>query len=45
MQSSNFWPYFIFGVVVLHFVIGFGYLAYKMTRKSENDAKKDEKVI
>lgn len=34
MQASNFWSYVIFGIVVLHFVIGIGYLAYKMSSKN-----------
>ncbi len=39
MGNSDFWYYFIMAVVILHFVIGFGYLIYKLApRKSD---KKD----
>lgn len=43
MKDSNFWYYFIMIVVILHFVVGFGYLIYKLSpRKSD---KKNENVI
>ncbi|SOE22955.1 hypothetical protein SAMN06298216_3352 [Spirosomataceae bacterium TFI 002] len=40
MESSNFWPYFFFAIVVLHFIIGFGYLAYKMSSKNKEESIK-----
>jgi hypothetical protein len=40
MQNSNFWPYFFFGLVVLHFIVGFGYLAYKMSSKQKGESVK-----
>ena len=40
MQNSNFWYYVIMAVVILHFVIGFGYLIYKLSpRKSDKEKK------
>ena len=50
MQSSNFWYYFIMVVVILHFVIGFGYLIYKLSprksdKKEKDDLNNDDKLI
>ena len=40
MRGSNFWYYFIMIVVILHFLLGFGYLIYKLSpRKSDKDKK------
>ena len=40
MGMSNFWLYFIMVVVILHFVVGFGYLIYKLSpRKSDKKEK------
>jgi len=40
MRDSTFWYYFIMVVVILHFVVGFGYLIYKLSpRKSDNEKK------
>jgi len=46
MGISNFWFYTIMIVVILHAVVGFAYLLYKLTpkKKSKNEgetAKKD----
>jgi hypothetical protein len=41
MRDSNFWYYFIMVVVILHFVLGFGYLIYKLSPR-KNDKKKGE---
>ena len=41
MDTSNFWYYFIMAVVILHFVVGFGYLIYKLSPR-KSDKKKDE---
>ncbi len=40
MGMSNFWFYFLIVAVILHFVIGFGYLIYKLSpRKSDKNKK------
>ena len=41
MGMSNFWYYFIMVVVILHFVVGFGYLIYKLAPR-KSDKKKIE---
>ena len=41
MGMSNFWFYFIMVVVILHFVVGFGYLIYKLSPR-KSDKKKNE---
>ena len=41
MGTSNFWYYFIMAVVILHFVVGFGYLIYKLSPR-KSDKKKEE---
>ena len=41
MKDSNFWYYFIMVVVILHFILGFGYLIYKLSPR-KSDKKKDE---
>jgi len=40
MGASNFWYYFIMVAVILHFVVGFGYLIYKLSPR-KSDKKKD----
>ena len=40
MGTSNFWYYFIMIVVILHFVVGFGYLIYELSPR-KSDKKKD----
>jgi len=46
MQKSNFWYYFIVAVVILHFVVGFGYLIYKLSpRKSDKQKKEKSKKL
>ena len=37
---SDFWFYVVIAVIILHFVLGFGYLIYKMSPKKGD--KKDE---
>ena len=39
MAISNFWFYTIIIVVILHIIVGFGYLLYKLSPK-----KKDKSV-
>ncbi len=34
MWSENAWAYVIMGVVLLHFVVGFGWLLIKLNKKS-----------
>jgi len=41
MRDSNFWYYFIMVVVILHFVLGFGYLIYKLSPKKSDKKKKE----
>jgi hypothetical protein len=41
MTASNFWYYFIMVAVILHFVVGFGYLIYKLSPR-KSDKKKEE---
>ena len=41
MQTSNFWYYFIMAVVILHFVVGFGYLIYKLSPRKSDKIKKE----
>ncbi len=44
MEMSNFWYYFIMAVVILHFVVGFGYLIYKLSpRKSDKTLREKRK--
>lgn len=40
MQTSNFWTYVVIAIVILHILIGFGYLIYKLSPKKSD--KKDE---
>ena len=43
MRMSNFWVYFVMIVVILHFIVGFGYLIYKLSpKKKDKDKTKDE---
>jgi len=42
MRDSNFWYYTIMIIVIGHFVIGFGYLIYKLSPKKEDKKKKNE---
>jgi len=44
MSSSNFWYYVIFAVVILHVIIGFIYIAIKLSPK-KNDKKKQDKDL
>ena len=41
MGLSNFWYYTIMVVVILHVIIAFGYLLYKLSPKKK-DKKQDE---
>lgn len=40
MGISNFWFYIIMIVVILHVIIGFVYLLYKLSPKKKNKEKK-----
>ena len=43
MLKSNFWYYVFFVIVILHVIIGFVYLIYKMSPKKKNkDSKKGD---
>jgi len=42
MRDSNFWFYTIMVIVIAHFVIGFGYLIYKLSPKKGDKEKKNE---
>lgn len=43
MRNSNFWYYTIMVLVILHFVVGFAYLIYKLSpKKNERKDKKDK---
>ncbi len=39
-MAPNFWSSFILIIVLLHFVVGFGYLVYKLTPR-KGDVKVD----
>jgi uncharacterized protein YqhQ len=41
MKTSNFWTYIVIAIVVLHFVIGFGYLIYKLSPKKGDKKEGD----
>lgn len=41
MGLSNFWYYTLVIVVILHIIVGFGYLMYKLSPKKK-DKKDDE---
>ena len=41
MRDSNFWYYFIMVVVILHIVVGFGYLIYKLSPRKSDKKKKE----
>jgi hypothetical protein len=41
MTDSNFWYYFIMVAVILHFVVGFGYLIYKLSPRKSDKKKED----
>ncbi len=44
MLSSNFWYYVIMAIVILHVVVGFGYLIYKLSpKKSDKEKSKKSK--
>ena len=37
MENSNTTLYIVAAVIILHFIVGFGYLVYKMTKKNDKD--------
>jgi len=37
MFDSNFWYYVIFTVVIVHIIVGFVYIAIKLSPKKEKD--------
>lgn len=42
MRGSDFWYYTIMVIVILHFIVGFGYLIFKLSPK-KGDKKKGSK--
>jgi flagellar biogenesis protein FliO len=36
-DSSNTFIYVVAGIIILHFVVGFAWLVYKLTKKNEED--------
>lgn len=40
---SDFWFYIVIVVIILHFVVGFGYLMYKMSPTKEDKEKMKQK--
>jgi len=43
MGSSDFWYYLVMVIVILHFLVGFGYLIYKLSpRKSDKKNNDDQ---
>jgi len=42
MRGSNFWFYTIMVIVILHFVVGFAYLIFKLSPKKEDKKKENE---
>ncbi|MCD8399443.1 hypothetical protein [Tenacibaculum finnmarkense] len=43
-DNSNTFIYIIASIIILHFLVGFGYLIYKMTKKPASQ-KEDEKML
>ena len=41
---TNFWSTFILIVVIIHFVIGFGYLVYKLSPQGKDHDENNEMV-
>ncbi len=37
MNNSNTTIYIVAAIIILHFVVGFGYLIYKMTKKNDKN--------
>ncbi len=37
MNNSNTTIYIVAAIIILHFVVGFGYLIYKMTKKDDKN--------
>jgi len=44
MSGSNFWYYVIFTIVILHVVVGFIYIAIKLSPKKEKKNKDEENL-
>jgi len=42
MLKSNFWYYVIMVIVILHIVVGFGYLFYKLSPKKSDKSQKEK---
>ncbi len=40
MRESNFWFYTIMVIVILHFVVGFAYLIFKLSPKKRDKKNK-----
>jgi len=43
MFSSNFWYYVFFAVIILHVVVGFIYLAIKLSPKKDKNKERNNK--
>lgn len=41
MAISNFWFYTIMGIVILHILVGFVYILYKLSPKKKNKHKNE----
>ncbi len=41
MEISNFWFYTIVAIVILHILIGFGYLMYKLSPKKKDEQENE----
>lgn len=37
MLKSNFWYYVFFAIVIIHIIVGFVYLMYKMSSNKKNN--------
>jgi len=44
MSNSNFWYYVIFAIVLLHLIVGFVYLAIKLSPKKDKKDKHKDKL-
>jgi len=40
MRETNLWIYIIIAIVLLHILVGFGYLVYKLMPKKKDKEKK-----
>ena len=40
-SMTDFWFYVVIAIIILHFVVGFGYLIYKMSPKKEDASEEN----